>query len=281
MAKKHSRRHQKLYRMKGCSTKTCKKYLGGSADVNLAYPSNNVPTVPNPYLAYTGKGGSCSSNLINNNLAQPQNINGQNPIYPSTGPVSTGFNFLNPSNMQKGGKKRRYTKGGSCSTCGTNMGYMVGGQMKHRFGCKCSECKMQTGGTGNNGIPYPNGLTGSPWSTGGILPHLPGVNGIQGDNNFYELNKYAPNDVSRQMVDVGANPPYIIGGRHSRRRKQRGGTLSNFLGQDLINLGRQFQFGVGSAYNALAGYQAPVNPLPWKQQLPSTPSLSAVKANLI
>jgi hypothetical protein len=37
----------------------------------------------------------------------------------------------------------------------------------------------------------------------------------------------------------------------------------------LINLGRQFQFGLGSAYNALAGYAAPVNPMPWRDQLPN------------
>jgi hypothetical protein len=53
------------------------------------------------------------------------------------------------------------------------------------------------------------------------------------------------------------------------KRRQNGGTLSNFLGQDLINLGRQFQFGVGSAYNALAGYSSPINPMPWKDQLPT------------
>jgi hypothetical protein len=47
---------------------------------------------------------------------------------------------------------------------------------------------------------------------------------------------------------------------------QKGGTLSNFMTQDFINLGRQFQFGLGSAYNALAGYPSPVNPLPWKDQ---------------
>ena len=54
-----------------------------------------------------------------------------------------------------------------------------------------------------------------------------------------------------------------------KKRKQKGGNLSNLLGQDLINLGRQFQFGIGTAYNALAGYQSPVNPLPWKDQFPN------------
>jgi hypothetical protein len=93
------------------------------------------------------------------------------------------------------------------------------------------------------------------------------------------------------MVDVGANPPFLgffgLGGGKGRktqkkmtmtkRRKQCGGTLSNFLGQDLINLGRQIGFGMGSAYNALNGYSAPTNPLPWKDQLPNTVNLNTIK----
>ena len=63
-----------------------------------------------------------------------------------------------------------------------------------------------------------------------------------------------------------------------KSRKQRGGALDNFLSQDLINLGRQFEFGLGSAYNALTGYAAPVNPMPWKGQLPNTPSLSTIRS---
>ena len=91
------------------------------------------------------------------------------------------------------------------------------------------------------------------------------------------------------IIDSNNSKPFItnnniIGGkgkRKSRGRKQKGGDYSNFLGQDLLNLGRQFQFGVGSAYNALAGYNAPVNPLPWKGQLPNTPSLTTMKASTL
>ena len=48
--------------------------------------------------------------------------------------------------------------------------------------------------------------------------------------------------------------------------------------QDLLNLGRGMTYGLGSAYNGLAGYASPVNPMPWKGQLPNTPSLSTVRA---
>ena len=119
----------------------------------------------------------------------------------------------------------------------------------------------------NNGVLYSNGLVGSPWtpnSTG-----WPGVDGISGDSNHLGYNTYQPNDVSRQMINTGAQPPFSVGGKKTRKSRigQKGGVFSNFLGQDLINLGRQLQYGVGSAYNGLAGYQAPVNPMPWKGQL--------------
>jgi hypothetical protein len=244
------RKHQKLYRMKGCSSKTQKKHLGGSADLNLAYTNSIVPTVPNPFLSYIGKGGALA------------NINGVDKTIPNGGPPANGFNFLNPQGTQRGG---------CCGSCG---GAMTGG---------CATCGGAMTG-GNQGIPYPNGLVGSPWS--GSSSGWPGVNGVQGDSNHIAVNDYKT-DISRQMIATGANPPFSVGGRGRRRgtrksrksrKGQRGGTLSNFLGQDLINLGRQFQFGVGSAYNTLAGYSAPVSPLPWRDQLSSTTNLSTLKA---
>jgi len=305
-AKKH--KHQKMYKMKGCSNKFMHSkrrhshsHLGGNnstiagplkaigGDFNLAYPYNG-PIVRNDALAYTGKGGYKSENPLfpePSNLAvvTTSNVNGANPLYPNTGPPLNGFNFLNPLNQQRGG---------SCG-CG-GLPFMRGGarrtsrssSSKHRDGCKCSTCKMNTktmmsggGGcaTGNNGIPYPNGLVGAPYVNSS---NLPGANGIPGDANYYSNNTYN-NDVSRQMIDVGANPPFLgflglKGGRrrhtskhtktHTKKnRKQRGGSLSNFLGQDLINLGRQLGHGVGSTFNALNGYPAYANPLPWKDQL--------------
>jgi len=270
MARKNSRKNQKLYKMKGCS-KT-QKYLGGSkSNIILAYPSNNVPTTPNPFLAYTGKGGS------SHNLAYPQNTNGSNPIYPSTGPISTGFNFLNSQGSQKGGScgcSAMKHMGGACSSC--TLGFLKGGS--HRVGCKCSKCKMNmNGGSGNNGIPYPNGLVGSAWKPSSDT--WPGVNGVNGDSNHLALNKY-PTDVQTSIINTGANRPFSIGGRKnkSRRKGQNGGTLSNFLAQDFINLGRQFQFGLGSAYNAISGYASPTNPLPWKGQFPNNSNITALKA---
>ena len=263
-----TQRHQKLYKMKGCSkNKTCKNHLGGSADINLAYPSNNVPTVPNPFLAYTGKGGMPSTYM-------PINTNAANKTIPNTGPAPDGYNFLNPQGMQRGGccGSSGIQSGGGCSTCAS--GYMVGGK-KHRQGCKCSKCKSKIQ---KGGAPYPNGLVGSAWTPSPST--WPGVNGVQGDSNYLELNQYKV-DPQTALIATGANPPFSIGGSKrsgTKKRSQKGGTLSNFLGQDLINLGRQFQFGVGSAYNALTGYAAPVSPLPWRDQIPSAANINTIKA---
>lgn len=283
---------KKFYNMKGCSKKTCKNYLGGSADTPLAYTGKPVFSYPNPNLAYTGKGGS-SYGLTNTNPI-PVNINASNPTIPNTGPIPTGQIFFNSSSPQHGGScsscsATLMSGGGSCPSCSAPfmsggrktrsrkggygaIGFMVGGK-RHRNGCRCSKCKSKEMRGGNPGIPYPNGLVGTPWTSN--IGSWPGVKGVPGDSNYYTNNTYN-NDISRQMVDVGANPPFLNlkGGKQRNgirkmSRKQRGGTLSNFIGQDLINLGRQFEFGVGSAYNALAGYSAPVNPLPWKDQFPS------------
>jgi hypothetical protein len=234
------RKSQRIYKMKGCNRKTHrKKYLGGSnMDMNLAYPSNNVPTVPNPHLAYT---------------------------HPASGPPAGGFNFLNPTNSIKGGASQ---KGGYCPTCNTAGALQSGG-------C-CGACSTSMlGGAGNNGIPYPNGLAGGHWTP--ASSGWPGVDGIGGNRNYLAHNDYKV-DPQTAMIATGANPPFSIGGK--KRRKQKGGSTSNFISQDLINLGRQFQFGVGSVYNGLLGYSAPVNPMPWKGQLQNSANLASIKASM-
>ena len=156
--------------------------------------------------------------------------------YPSTGPPRIGYNFLNP---QTGGCN------GQCSA-------MTGGK---------KTCKK-----GGSSLPYPDGLLGNAWTP--AISGWPGIDGISMDRNHLGYNTYN-NDISRQMRDVGANPPftYLKGGKTKKKRKtksQKGGI--NFVGQDLINVGRQLQYGLGSAYNGIRGYTSPVNPLPWKDQ---------------
>lgn len=245
----------------GKKTKGLKK----NKHVNRNRRSRRNKSGGNPYLAYTGRGGSTSGDI----LAKPAltiNTNGMDKTNPSTGPSSppSGTSFsLSSSNLRGGG-------------CGCNSpiasGMQLGGR-KHRTACKCSNCKQMGGSYGK----YPDGLVGSNW--GASPSSWPGVDGIPGDRNYLALNTYN-NDIPRQMTNTSISGlPQLKGGRKTlKNRKQKGGVLSNFLTQDLINLGRQFQYDVGSAYNGIRGYQAPVNPMPWKDQLSTTPgNMSALK----
>jgi len=240
----------------------------------LAYTGNlntNSSSMGDLNLAYTGTGGSSaiSGTTSGNMLAKPSlpiNLNGMDKTNPSTGPssASNGTSFsLSSTNLQSGGC--------GCSSPIVPPPMQQGGS-NHRSGCKCSMCK-QTGGSNGK---YPDGLVGSNW--GSSPQSWPGVDGTVGNRNYLALNKYN-NDISRNMTNTSASGLPLKGGKKTlKNRKQKGGVLSNFLAQDLINLGRQFQYDVGSAYNGIRGYQAPVNPMPWKDQLSTTPgNMNALK----
>ena len=162
--------------------------------------------------------------------------------------------------------RRRQRRGGGCgcdkiigggreySTASSQRNTMKRGRGSLRGGCGCG-LGSQSGGS-SNGV-----LIGSPWTAD--ISSWPGVQGVPGVTNHYNLNEYRSFDPQTQMgSERGQN-----GGT---RKNKRGGGL---IPQDLVNMGRNMMFGVGSAYNSLSGYQAPVNPLPYKDQLVNpTPS---------
>jgi hypothetical protein len=141
-------------------------------------------------------------------------------------------------------------RGGSCGSCGA--GVQSGGNSFYK-----------------PAAPIPGPFVGSPW--GAKVNELPGMNGISNDRNY--LNSYSgtiSNDPQTQMLPPDANAGYktlssMVGGKKKKRKSQTGGGL---IPQDLINLGRNFSFNLQSAYNSLNGYQQPVNPMPYKDQLP-------------
>ena len=97
---------------------SCKGHFlkGGKLNnLNLAYPSSNVPSAHNPYLAYTGKGGSNMSVIHNEKLHDPD-INGF--VNPITSQLHKAMNFINPSSSQKGGC--------GCGLVGGSSGYPNG-----------------------------------------------------------------------------------------------------------------------------------------------------------
>jgi hypothetical protein len=147
---------------------------------------------------------------------------------------------------------------------------------------------------GGSGIPGP--FVGQPWTANS----WPGQNGVSNDNNYLANYKdVVANDPSyhQSMNAAGYNSINSkVGGytydakvfpkskskskRSSSKSKSSSSksTTSSYrtsdtinggglVPQDLVNLGRDFMYNLNSAYNALNGYGAPVNPLPYKDQL--------------
>jgi hypothetical protein len=110
--------------------------------------------------------------------------------------------------------------------------------------------------------PIPGPILGSPWNTS--VKGLPGENGIGGDRNY--LASYAgsiTNDPQQQMSMSNSGYKFGGGRRHKKTIKRGGG----FIPTDLLNLGRNVNYSINSAYNTIKGYNPPVNHLPYKDQL--------------
>ena len=168
---------------------------------------------------------------------------------------------------QKGCSKRG-KRGGGCG-CGAPFGGK-GPAMKGGDG-SCAMCNLQNGGSTLTPYPPQPAFVGAPWT--GSISNWPGVGGQDGVTNHFSLNKYIPYDPQTQVMQERAGSlflgKYIGGGKKKSNKskkmsKKRGGGL---IPQDLVNFGRTFNYGLGSAYNAINGYQQPVNPLPYKDQL--------------
>ena len=303
------KKHRKTKKMckHGCRTKDCGHtpfLYGGNGPnnfqklddlgQNLAYTGEKVPAItPNPHFAYVGKGGSGMKYDMDLERAYPIVNNQYIPGNPTV-------NWLN-SNSMSGGKRTRYSKKGGVSppplpipvplphsinssidnsSAPTTMvspppmkGGGTGGGLGQKGGC--GQC-LQKGGNGfyKNPLPYPNGLVGTAWTP--KISSWPGVNGVDGDSNYYPLNTYSPIDISREMINVGAAKPFISGGgkrpklktmKLRRKKNYKGGNWSNSFGQDLINLGRSSFYNMNTTFNSLKGIPSPTNPLPWKDQL--------------
>lgn len=127
-------------------------------------------------------------------------------------------------------------------------------------GCGSSGCpispmswnKMNNFGHSGGGLnPVPGQDVGKPWTS----THLPGQNGIGGDNNYFKPYN-TNNDPALQMTSNASgynNPNSKVGG--------------GLVPQDLVNLGRDFGYNFGTAYNTINGYKLPVDPAPYKGQL--------------
>ena len=263
---------QKVYVMRGCSKKlkSCKNNkvfstLGNKGCPNCGPnchcgPNCNCPH-PCPgtcYLNRRQKGGagcgSCGCPIAplstkQMNMFGGATTNPPNKIPPATVP-------LNYKPIPGIGQN-----GGSCSSCGQIPMTQSGGSFFKPV----------------SSIPGP--IVGSSW--GAAVDKWPGVNGVGGDRNFLKSYDADNNIVAKnpqlQMImgDSGYTGSKFLnsitgGGRRksgrskSKSKSVRGGGL---IPQDLVNLGSDFSFNLKSVYNSLNGYKAPVDPLPYKDQL--------------
>ena len=163
---------------------------------------------------------------------------------------------------QKGCSKRG-KRGGNCG-CGAPFGGK-GPAMKGGDGC----AMCMKGGSTLTPYPPQPAFVGAPWKAD--ISNWPGVGGQDGVTNHFSLNKYVPFDpVAGVMQERALFLGEYTGGskkksnKSKKMSKKRGGGV---IPQDLVNFGRTFTYGLGSAYNAINGYQQPVNPLPYKDQL--------------
>jgi hypothetical protein len=135
--------------------------------------------------------------------------------------------------------RTRRQRGGNCG-CGLQLG-----------GCtSCLVGGVQMGGGSA-------ALVGAPWTAS-----------TKGNENYYSQNMYNKGDPQTSMMSERDQQTFKGG---SRKRRAGG-----FIPDDLVNLGRSMVYGMGSAYNTLNGYSVPANPLPYKDQLVSTPSAKAM-----
>lgn len=96
------------------------------------------------------------------------------------------------------------------------------------------------------------------------------------NSTFYPLNTYKETPMqymkggkklrvirskSRRLKSKKSRVKRSNGKKSRVKRSQKGGFYS-----DAVNLGRYAKFESGSTWNALNGYDKPVNPLPWEDQ---------------
>jgi hypothetical protein len=147
------------------------------------------------------------------------------------------------------------------------------------FGTKqnggCGSCGINLMKGGNSYFKpaplMPGPIVGSAWA----YNKLPGMDGIGGNRNFLSpVNVGKDPALQMTMNDAGYKTlNSMIGGRGKKRR-----TVKNMKAgglQDWMNIS-ELTYNVNSAYNALNGYSAPTNPLPYRDQLTNTAIIKRV-----
>jgi len=282
--RKNTSKKQKMYKMKGCShlarkTEKCplcgKK--GGSPDMPLAYTGQMVPSVPNPYLAYTRQMGGVK------HMGQ---MGGVKQMGYMGGVKQMGQMGYMGGVKQMGGNKFAYNN---------TQGILAVNKLP--VGSNLNASFQRGGGVigGPGGIPgyqpaafYPDGTVGNSWTpaTGG----LPGVDGVSSNRNFLSLNTY-PNDPQTQNI-IDERTVYNYGLKGGRSREARGGKyrtkskkarrggallgLNQMIPTDILNPLRSTSYNLQGSLAAMQGRTQPPSPLPENSQLLGTPTYNSL-----
>ena len=248
--KRNSRRSKKqqLWKMRGCSNMSggcgCQLMNGGGSCSGsmLAYPYNNLSCVNN--LAYTGnvRGGGKKGGKKGGN-----GVNGVNDDGVQDPPSGNGV-----------GIEKIITT------------LPVGGHL--------------VGGTSVDNMPmgakYPSGTVGSPW--GPSYSNWPGVNGIQGDRNYYILNPYNNQPDYSPSIQERTTPAMSTGGsrKYGKAKKNKKTKTFRKYSRKYVAMNKRNKVGgwpqlnimtdVKNAYNTLKGNPQTVSPLPFEGQLTKT-----------
>ena len=185
-----------------------------------------------------------------------------------------------------GGKKRgrgRGRGGGIDSGSGSGSGISTQTALMH------AGVLAMTGGTSGDNMPmgakYPSGTVGSPW--GSYYSNWPGVNGIQGDKNFYMLNSYNNQPDYSPSIQERTTPAMSTGGSRKYRKVKKSNKnrktntfrkhsySRKYVGLNKRNkVGGLFELGILSdiknSINAINGSPQAVSPLPFNDQLNSS-----------
>jgi len=163
--------------------------------------------------------------------------------------------------------KQMQQRGGGKYTDVLNGGPILGTAQNGGTCSTCSNSPVMTGGSFYKpAAPMPGPFIGQAWTPS--ISGWPGVDGISNNRNYLADNLYNAGD-PQTMMKLG-------GKRMNKRSKSRGRSRSmnkrggGLIPQDLVNLGRDVSFNFKSAYNTLNGYSAPMDPLPYKDQLSSS-----------
>lgn len=258
--RKKTQKNQKFYNMKGCSKKGC-SHLGQCSCCKKIHCMNKLCKCNK---SHNLKGG-CNCKLMGGSNIRPLNPEEYINTGVLGGSSSNGF-LAYTGKEQMGGCNCGLVGGGNSlniplAYTGKSHTYLQNPNLAYT-GKSGGIFNSQKGGYNYNSgdtIKYPDGLVGKPWTP--EISSWPGVNGVGGDSNFLSFNKYL-NDPQTQHVIQERTTPIMKGGK---TKKKRGGNYT-FFPQDLVNLGREFSYNLGSTYNALNGSSQLVNPLPFKDQ---------------